>query len=210
MRVVEPARDAPPGIILAGGQSRRMGDGDKFLRSLRGQPILRWVIDAVRPQTSALVLNANGDLTRLTSFGLPIMADDPPGQLGPLAGIATGLRWAAARDDYLAVFAADTPFPPDDLVHRLATALQAEDAQIAVPVSLGRQHGVFGLWRTSLRNELERAVIEDGCRKVGHFLAAHRVALVPFEAEPFDPFFNINRREDLLHAEDLAAHFQSS
>lgn len=210
MSVVDPDQGGPPGIILAGGQSRRMGGGDKFLLPLRGRPILRWVIEAARPQTGALVLNGNGDPARLASFGLPVMEDDLPGQLGPLAGIATGLRWAAPMAEHLAVFAADTPFPPTDLVERLALALRAEDAEIAVPLSQGRQHSAFGLWRTALAGELERAIVEAGCRKVGRFLADRRVVAVPFEAQAFDPFFNINRREDLLQAEELAGRLQSS
>ena len=84
------------GVILAGGEARRMGGGDKCLRELGGQTLLARLIDTVRPQVDALVLNANGDPARFASYGLPVLADVVEGSAGPLAGILTGLRHAAA------------------------------------------------------------------------------------------------------------------
>ena len=49
------------GVILAGGQSRRMGGGDKSLTDLGGQPLLAHVIARFAPQVATLILNANGD-----------------------------------------------------------------------------------------------------------------------------------------------------
>ena len=74
------------GLLLAGGQSRRMGGGDKTLRSLGGIPLLERVIERLRPQVNTLVLNANGDPSRFAKFGLPVVADSVPGFAGPLAG----------------------------------------------------------------------------------------------------------------------------
>ena len=83
------------GLLLAGGLSRRMGGGDKTLRLLAGRPILDHILDRVRPQVGALVLNANGDPARFAAYGLPVVPDVLPDYAGPLAGVLTGLDWAA-------------------------------------------------------------------------------------------------------------------
>ena len=81
-------------MLLAGGLSRRMGGGDKSLRTLGGRTILERIVAAARPQVDALVLNANGDPARFAGFGLPVAADVVEGYAGPLAGVLTGLEWA--------------------------------------------------------------------------------------------------------------------
>ena len=88
---------AVAGVLMAGGQSRRMGGGDKCLRALAGKPILAHVIARVRPQVGPLLLNANGDPARFAGFGLPVVADVVGDFAGPLAGVLTGLEWAAAQ-----------------------------------------------------------------------------------------------------------------
>ena len=84
------------GVLLAGGQSRRMGGGDKCLLNLGGKTILERVIERISPQVESLVISANGDLSRFDQFDLPIVTDTIPGFVGPLAGILSGLRWAIA------------------------------------------------------------------------------------------------------------------
>lgn len=194
------------GLLLAGGQSRRMGGGDKALRPLAGVVLLDRVIARLRPQVEALVLNANGDPARFAGFGLPVVADSVPDFAGPLAGVLAGLDWAAAnRPDcaYVVSVATDAPFLPKDLVARFATALEAEGADLACAASGGRSHPVFGLWPVRLREELRGAVIEQGIRKVDRWTARYKLATVPFADQPSDPFFNANRPEDLAAAEAL-------
>ncbi len=201
------------GVLLAGGQSRRMGGGDKCLRPLAGQPILAHVISRARPQVAALVLNANGDPARFAEFGLPVVADTLESFAGPLAGVLTGLEWTAtqARDcAYLVSFACDAPFLPTDLVARLVSALQAEGADLACAASGGRSHPVFGLWPVRLKANLRRAMVEEGLRKVDLWTGRFKLATVAFPvletgAGPLDPFFNANRPEDLTAAETFAA-----
>ena len=196
------------GVLLAGGLSRRMGGGDKCLRDLGGRPILAHIIERAAPQVGALVLNANGDAARFEAFGLPVAADVVEGYAGPLAGILTGLDWAAENApgaQWLASFACDAPFLPADLVERMANAVEAEGADLACAVTHGRTHPVFGLWRLSLREDLRRAMLEEEMRKVDRWTARHRLVEVDFPdldtpAGPLDPFFNTNRPEDLEEA----------
>ncbi|MDX6749046.1 molybdenum cofactor guanylyltransferase MobA [Geminicoccaceae bacterium 1502E] len=194
------------GVLLAGGLSRRMGGGDKCLRPLGGQPMLEGVLERARPQVTTLVLNANDDPARFSAFGLPVVADVVPGHAGPLAGVLTGLEWTAANVPeaaWVASIATDTPFFPLDLVSRLLRAVESDGADLACASSGGRTHPVFGLWPVHLAGELRRAIEEEGMRKIDLWTARYRLVEVPFGCEPFDPFFNTNRPEDLARAEEL-------
>ena len=192
------------GLLLAGGQSRRMGGGDKALRLLGGRSLLERVIERLRPQTTALVLNANGDPARFAACGLPVVADSIPDFAGPLAGILAGLDWAAEhRSDCPLVtsVATDAPFLPEDLVERLAQGMEAAGAELACAASGGQAHPVIGLWPVRLRDELRQALVEEGIRKVDIWTARYRLATVSFpEVAGIDPFFNANRPEDLDRA----------
>ena len=194
------------GVLLAGGQSQRMGGGDKCLRLLAGRPILAHIIDRVKPQVSALVLNANGDPARFAAFGLPVVADEISGFAGPLAGVLAGLDWAAVNvpcATHVASFATDAPFLPRDLVASFREAMRTAPYDLACAGSDGRVHPVFGLWPLALRDDL-RAALTSGVRKVDQWTAGYRLVEVEFPAAPIDPFFNANRPEDLAEAERLA------
>ncbi|WP_459851114.1 molybdenum cofactor guanylyltransferase MobA [Dongia sp. agr-C8] len=188
-------------VILAGGLSRRLGGGDKCLLPLAGRPLLAHVIARVRPQVSALALNANGDATRFRDFGLDVVADDAADFAGPLAGILAALDWAQrAHPAAMAVLTvpADTPFLPLDLAARLNAA-----GAPAVARSAGRIHPVVGLWPLALRDDLRSALRREGMRKVEDWTRRLDPAIVDFEAGPIDPFFNINTPEDLERAAAL-------
>jgi molybdopterin-guanine dinucleotide biosynthesis protein A len=196
------------GVLLAGGQSRRMGGGDKCLLALGEKPILAHVIERARPQVWALVLNANGDAARFRDFGLSVVPDGVPGFAGPLAGVLAGLDWAAGAvpgAKYLASFATDAPFFPRDLVPRLMAALGNDRFELAAAASTGRAHPVFGLWPLTIREALRRALVEEGVRKVDVFTARYKLATVDFPVGDIDPFFNTNQPDDLEAARLLVA-----
>jgi len=188
------------GVVLAGGQSTRMGGGDKCLRDLGGRPILARILERARPQVTRLVLNANGDPGRFAPFGLPVVADTVEGYAGPLAGVLAGLDWAAANAPeaiWVASFASDAPFFPTDLVARLHSAVAADKADLACAASGGQAHPVFGLWRVDLREALRDAMVREKIYKVDRWTARYRLATVEYPAVPDDPFFNANRPDDL-------------
>ncbi len=192
------------GVLLAGGRARRMGGGDKCLRELAGQTLLARVIARAAPQVGPLVINANGDPARFAAYGLPVAPDSIEGFAGPLAGVLSGMDWAAdnAPDcPWIATFATDAPFFPMDLVARLRAVAQGAD--MACATSGGRAHPVFGLWPVRLRDALRRAMTEEDIRKVDVWTARYRLAQVDFAVHPIDPFFNANRPEDLAKAEDF-------
>ena len=194
------------GLLLAGGQSRRMGGGDKALRPFGGGTLLDRVIMRLRPQVDALVLNANGDPARFARFAFPVVSDSIPCFAGPLAGVLAGLDWTAAqRPDcpFIVSVATDAPFLPADLVARLTEGLAATGADLACAASGGRAHPVFGLWPVRLREDLRRAVVDEAIRKVDLWTGRHRLVTVPFPDTPVDPFFNANRPEDFEVAAEL-------
>lgn len=200
------------GVILAGGQARRLGGGDKALTELAGKPLLAHAIDRLAPQVAQIVINANGDPARFDSFRVPVVADTVEGFAGPLAGVLAGLEWAAenAPDcEWIVTCATDAPFFPEDLVARLLTAI-ADGADMACAESNGRKHPVFGLWPVRLRHDLRKALVEEDIRKVDRWTARHALASVNFPATVVDPFFNINRPEDLEEAERIVADLNGS
>ena len=202
----------PPtlGLVLAGGLARRMGGGDKPLKTIGGVTILDRVLGRLRPQCTSLVLNANGDPARFAATGLPVVADDVPDFAGPLAGILAGLDWAAAHAPgigFVASAPGDCPFLPRDLVARLHQARQAENLRLACARSGEWRHPVVALWPVALRDDLRDAVTQEGLRKIEVWTARHGVALATWPAEPVDPFFNVNTPEDAAAADRIATQY---
>ncbi|MBV9558851.1 MAG: molybdenum cofactor guanylyltransferase MobA [Bradyrhizobium sp.] len=197
-----------PGVLVAGGLARRMGGGDKPMRSIAGRTILERAIARLAPQCDGLVLNANGEPARFAAFGLPVIGDSVADFPGPLAGILAGLDWAATNRpevEWMLSAAADCPFLPRDLVARLHRARAEQNAELAIAASAEQSHPVIGLWRVGLREELRHALVVEGVRKVGRWAARFSLATVIWPTTPLDPFFNANTAEDLAEAERLAA-----
>ncbi len=194
------------GCILAGGLARRMGGGDKGLIRLGGRLVLDHVLDRLKPQVSQVMLNANGDPTRFAHYGLPVVPDSVEGFAGPLAGVLAGLEWARdnTQAEWVATAATDTPFFPVDFVTRMLAAIEAAGTDMACAASDGRHHPVFGLWPVRLAADLRHALVEEDIRKVDLWTARHKLVAVEFATQPHDPFFNVNRPEDVEEAERIA------
>lgn len=195
------------GVVLAGGLARRMGGGDKCLIELAGRPLLSWIIERASPQVSRLILNANGDSSRFARFGVPVVADTVPDFAGPLAGILAALEWTemnAPDAQWVASFAGDAPFVPSDIVEKFLDAQRSNNAELVGATSGGQTNPVCGLWSVGLAGDLRRALVDEDLHKIDAWTARYRFALVDFPTEPIDPFFNINRPEDLAKAEALA------
>jgi molybdopterin-guanine dinucleotide biosynthesis protein A len=197
------------GVILAGGLSRRMGGGDKSMLLLGGQPILNYVVDLAQAQVDTVLLNVNGDAQRFAAFELPVQADIVPDFAGPLAGVVSAMAWAKQHKPsatHIITMAADTPFFPADYVSRMTKQIQLGGQRLACASYGGRTQPVFGLWPVDLFDDLYRAIVEEDMRKVDRFTAPYGVADVTFDELIDNPFFNVNRPEDLSLAEQLLAH----
>jgi molybdopterin-guanine dinucleotide biosynthesis protein A len=204
--------DVPPtlGLILAGGLARRMGGGDKIMLTIGGTKILDRVLERMRPQCQALILNANGDPARFASTGLTVVPDETQDFAGPLAGVLAGLDWAAAHASVIADVVSvpgDCPFLPRDLVARLHAARAAANKPLACAQSGHWRHPVVGLWPVALREDLRRALFEEGLRKIEVWTERHGIALAVWPDQPVDPFFNVNTPQDAAMANEITARY---
>ncbi|NJN40092.1 MAG: molybdenum cofactor guanylyltransferase [Gammaproteobacteria bacterium] len=188
------------GLILAGGQGRRMGGVDKGLQTLRGKPMVAWVLERLAPQVDEVIVNANQNEAAYARFGHPIVPDRIGGFAGPLAGLQAGLE--AAAHPLVVTVPCDSPFLPHYLVARLREAMQRSGADLAVAKTGTQAHPVFSLVRVAVLPGLTR-FLEDGGRKIDAWYAALAVAEVPFDDEA-DAFSNINTREELKGFESSA------
>lgn len=189
------------GIVLAGGEGRRIGGGKPFV-ALGGRPLLAHVVERITPQLSSLALSIRAPDPRYAAFGLPLIEDRADVE-GPLAGLRTGLEWAAAEGaDWLLTAPTDTPFLPADLVARLAAAAGAQ-TEVVVAASAGAPHPTVGLFRPALAPRLERHLASTPRRSIAAFLDVLATATADFPADPVDPFLNVNTSDDLVRAARL-------
>lgn len=179
------------GVVLAGGQGRRMGGVDKGLQPFRGKPLAQWAIERFAPQVDELIINANQNRDAYARFGHRVVADELTGFAGPLAGLHAGLK--AAAHPLVVTAPCDSPFLPLDLVARLRQALGEHD--LAVAKTGDQPHPVFALVRAEVLGNLE-SFLTAGGRKIDLWYASLKVIEVAFDDEA-DAFRNLNTREEL-------------
>lgn len=182
------------GIVLAGGQGRRMGGVDKGLQLLHGKPMIAAVLARLAPQVNEILINANQNLETYARFGHRVIPDAIGGFAGPLAGLHACL--GEAKDELVQTVPCDSPFLPSDLVFRLRKEIKGKD--LAVAKTGDQAHPVFALVRTSVKQNLE-AFLQSGGRKIDAWYANLKVVEVQFDDEA-DAFRNINTREELNSA----------
>lgn len=185
------------GLVLAGGQGRRMGSVDKGLQLLRGRPMVEHVIERLRPQVDEVLINANQNLERYRAWGCPVVPDAVGGFAGPLAGLHAGMT--STRRALILTVPCDSPFLPLDLAARLEAGLMAADADLAVAKTYDQPHPVFALVRTAMLPHLE-AFLARGERKIDLWYATLRVVEVAFDDQE-TAFSNINTPQDLARYE---------
>jgi molybdopterin-guanine dinucleotide biosynthesis protein A len=193
------------GLVLAGGRGTRMGGADKGLQNFRGMPLALHTLMRLAPQVGEAMINANRNLSAYESFGVPVWPDGIGDYAGPLAGFLTGLE--RCETGYLVSVPCDTPLFPQDLVARLAEALEREDAEIAMAAAREedgtvRAQPVFSLMRRELMESLVRFT-QGGGRKIDAWTGQHRTVVVPFDQPGDDPsaFFNANTLAELHRLE---------
>jgi molybdenum cofactor guanylyltransferase len=182
------------GIVLAGGQGRRMGGVDKGLQPLRGRPMVAWAIERLEPQVDEILLNANQNPEAYAALGYRVVPDSLGGFAGPLAGLHAGLH--AAAHPLAVTVPCDSPFLPLDLVARLKSALGDND--LAVARTGDQPHPVFALVRRGVLPHLE-AFLSGGGRKIDAWYATLAAVEVSFDDQP-EAFRNINTLQELKNA----------
>jgi molybdopterin-guanine dinucleotide biosynthesis protein A, proteobacterial len=185
------------GVILAGGQARRMDGEDKGLITLNGRPMIQHVLEAIRPQVDYILINANRNLDIYAQYECPVIKDEFDGYCGPLAGMASCLR--VVNTPIMVTAPCDSPFVPENLVDRLYRQLLKEDAGISVAHDGVRLQPVFSMMRTDLLGSMLE-FLQEGERKIDKWFARHKLAIADFSDRP-DTFININTRVDLTMIE---------
>ena len=199
------------GLILAGGRGSRMGGVDKGLQNFNGMPLALHTLTRLQMGggVGPLMINANRNLSAYESFGASVWPDGLADYAGPLAGFLTGLE--RCETPFLVTVPCDTPLLPLDLVPRLAAALEAADADIAMASAPEvdqegqlqmRSQPVFCLLRVDLLESLVKFTAEGG-RKIDAWTALHKTVLVPFNLPDDDPqaFCNANTLGELRQLE---------
>ena len=191
------------GVILCGGQSRRMGGVTKAHQLLAGKPLLQHVIERLAPQVGRVVLSVETISDGFSDFGLEQVEDPKPGHGGPLGGLVAALRSVAEDHEWLLLVPCDAPFLPLNLAKRLCRFAVEAEAEGCVVRYAGSVQPTFSIWNRSLLASLEKAVLEDGMGGFKQYLTVRPQALLDWEKTDISPFFNINDAATLVEAERL-------
>jgi molybdenum cofactor guanylyltransferase len=202
------------GVVLAGGEGRRMGPGvPKPLRKLGGRPMLAHVVERLRPQVMDLVVVANDPLPGTRALKVQVIPDPPDVQraarrdgrrLGPLAGILAGMEWARAHHPHagwILTAPADVPFLPLDLTVRLCGLMHVPEPDVLMVRHGRRLEHTLAVWSVKLAADLRRAVLEEGVRRVEEFARRYVLAELVWPGRA-TPFLNVNTPAEL----SVAAH----
>lgn len=194
-------------VILTGGLSSRMGGGIKSLEKFNNKTIFDRIFEKVNNQSKYIIVNSNEEGKEFNKYGLPIVKDVLKGYLGPLAGIHASLNWMKfniPEVNWLVSVPSDTPFLPIDLVKKLIFKAKKHKKNIVLAKSKNKIHPVIGIWKcnSGLFEDLEKNLIK-GTRKIILWAKSHSFETQNFDQDFFDPFFNINLKEDLIKAKEI-------
>ena len=200
------------GVVLAGGEGRRMGPGAlKPLRLLAGRPMVAHVVERLRPQVMDLVIVANDPSPVFRALKAPVIADSPDIQraakregrrLGPLAGILAGMEWARKHhphSGWILTAPADVPFLPLDLTVRLCGLMHVPEPDVLMVRHGKRREHTIAVWSVKLAADLRKAILEEGMRRVETFAQRYvfEELIWPGNAAPF---LNVNTPAELSEA----------
>jgi len=191
--------------ILAGGQSKRMGK-DKLFLEFNNKKLIEHTIDKVKKYLKKVIIITNQDNEFFSKNNLITVKDCIEGQLGPLVGILTAMKWAKknlSKCSWIATFPCDTPFFPESIIKSFIEESKKKESLILCASSHGRKHNIFGLWSLDLYDKLKDDLINKKVRKVQDWTEKNKIKNLEFKFKDYDPFFNINTEEDLEFAKKL-------
>jgi len=192
--------------ILAGGQSKRMGK-DKLFLEFNNKKLIEHTIDKVKKYLKEVIIITNQDNEFFFKNNLTTVKDCIEGQLGPLVGILTAMKWAKenlSKCSWIATFPCDTPFFPESIIESFIEESEKKESLILCASSHGRKHNIFGLWSLDLYAKLKDDLINNKVRKVQDWTEKNKIKNLEFKFKDYDPFFNINTEEDLEFAKKLS------
>tara|TARA_B110000014_G_scaffold45121_1_gene29883 strand:- start:304 stop:915 length:612 start_codon:yes stop_codon:yes gene_type:complete len=195
------------GVILAGGKSRRFGE-DKSKIKLGNKTLLEHVIDKVEKEFSELLIISNNQNFSFTSKKIFLVQDFIKGQLGPLIGVLSAMKWIELNKKnykWIATFPCDTPFFDIKVIEYLKKKSFETKKKLVFLKSAEKRHNIFGLWSLDLKEILEND-INNKTRKVEIWADKIGSDIINIEKGKFDSFLNINTKDDLEIAKEKLSY----
>jgi molybdopterin-guanine dinucleotide biosynthesis protein A len=194
-------------VVLAGGRSRRFGR-DKSEVILGDKTLLEHMLSKIKLNLNKIIIVSNNNNIKDQT----IIKDCIEGQLGPLVGVLSAMKWAKINQpncNWIVTFPCDTPFFDISIIDSFIRVSKKNDSLLYFAKSKGRRHNIFGLWSTKLMKILEEDIIKNNYRKVEEWANKIGVKTVSDPSYKFNTFFNINTKEELAEAEKILKDFKN-
>jgi len=198
-------------VVLAGGQSKRFGE-DKNQAKLGNITLLEHVLSKVTKKFEKTLIISNQNLNIKTLNSITIVPDCIQGNLGPLVGVLTAMKWIKKNNkqyQWIATFPSDTPFFDTSIIEKYKSRINLNESLLYFARSNQKRHNIFGLWSVKLMDTLENDLINNNFRKVEKWADKIGVKTIIVKIDKFDPFFNINTKTDLKEAEKILIEYKN-
>ena len=196
-------------VVLAGGQSKRFGE-DKNQAKLGNLTLLEHVLAKVTKKFEKTLIISNQNLNIKTLNSITIVPDCIQGNLGPLVGVLSAMKWIKKNNkqyQWIATFPSDTPFFDTSIIEKYKSRINLNESLLYFVRSKQKRHNIFGLWSVKLMDTLENDLINNNFRKVEKWADKIGVETINVKIDKFDPFFNINTKTDLKEAEKIVIEY---
>ena len=197
-------------VVLAGGQSKRFGE-DKNQVKLGKITLLEHVLAKVTNKFEKILIISNQNLNIKTLTSITIIPDCIQGNLGPLVGVLTAMKWIKKNNkqhQWIATFPSDTPFFDTSIIEKYKSRINLNESLLYFVRSNQKRHNIFGLWSVKLMDTLENDLINNNFRKVEKWADKIGVETINVKIDKFDPFFNINTKKDLEEAKKMLKKYK--
>ena len=198
-------------VVLAGGQSKRFGE-DKNQAKLGNITLLEHVLSKVTKKFEKTLIISNQNLNIETLNSITIVPDCIQGNLGPLVGVLTAMKWIKKNNkqyQWVATFPSDTPFFDTSIIEKYKSKINLNESLLYFVKSNQKRHNIFGLWSVKLMDTLENDLVNNNFRKVEEWADKIGVETINIKIDKFDPFFNINTKTDLEEAEKILIEYKN-
>ena len=198
-------------VVLAGGQSKRFGE-DKNQVKLGNITLLEHVLAKVTNKFEKILIISNQNLNIKTLTSITIVPDCIQGNLGPLVGVLTSMKWIKKNNkqyQWIATFPCDTPFFDTSIIEKYKSKISLNESLLYFVKSNQKRHNIFGLWSVKLMDTLENDLVNNNFRKVEEWADKIGVKIINIKSDKFDYFFNINTKTDLEEARKLLKEYKN-
>jgi len=198
-------------VVLAGGQSKRFGE-DKNQAKLGNLTLLEHVLAKVTKKFEKILIISNQNLNLKMLNSITIIPDCIQGNLGPLVGVLTAMKWIKKNNkqyQWIATFPSDTPFFDTSIIEKYKSRINLNESLLYFARSNQKRHNIFGLWSVKLMDTLENDLINNNFRKVEKWADKIGVETINVKIDKFDSFFNINTKTDLKEAEKILKEYKN-